>query len=190
MWFSFSPPNLFLQVIACIFRLIESRFRGTLRGFRWWISKTSIRRRRKARPRHLQHLGHQIQGGSILVRVSLIIPLSMLNCSVPRLIGLTQLKKINSEVWLPFQIHGLAAFLPSNLGHINYKTSLLHLQAKTTASFAHWFWLRGHVGHLVWLVSPTSLQKKNCWRWCSLFLQSRFPSFHIDPWAYHTKTKL
>ena len=39
--------------------------------------------------------------------------------------------EVTSNIWgTKFKIHGLARFLPSNLGQVNYRTSLLHLQPR------------------------------------------------------------
>ncbi|XP_030850649.1 tubby-related protein 4 isoform X3 [Strongylocentrotus purpuratus] len=41
------------------------------------------------------------------------------------------LVEVTSNIWgTKFKIHGLAEFLPANLGQINYRTSLLHLQPR------------------------------------------------------------
>lgn len=41
------------------------------------------------------------------------------------------LVEVTSNIWgTKFKIHGLAPFLPANLGQINYRTSLLHLQPR------------------------------------------------------------
>ncbi|XP_071492040.1 tubby-related protein 4-like [Diadema antillarum] len=43
----------------------------------------------------------------------------------------TPLVEVTSNIWgTKFKIHGLAPFLPVNLGQINYRTSLLHLQPR------------------------------------------------------------
>lgn len=42
-----------------------------------------------------------------------------------------KLVEVNSNIWgTKFKIHGIAKNLPANLGHISYKTSLLHLQPR------------------------------------------------------------
>ncbi|XP_033635122.1 tubby-related protein 4-like [Asterias rubens] len=42
-----------------------------------------------------------------------------------------RLVEVTSNIWgTKFKIHGLARFLPSNLGQVNYRTSLLHLQPR------------------------------------------------------------
>ena len=42
-----------------------------------------------------------------------------------------RLVEVTSNLWgTKFKIHGLAPFLPEDLGHILYKTSLLHLQPR------------------------------------------------------------
>ncbi|XP_059488666.1 tubby-related protein 4 isoform X2 [Neocloeon triangulifer] len=42
-----------------------------------------------------------------------------------------RLVQVTSNIWgTKFKIHGLASSLPENLGHITYKTSLLHLQPR------------------------------------------------------------
>ncbi|XP_038076860.1 tubby-related protein 4-like [Patiria miniata] len=42
-----------------------------------------------------------------------------------------RLVEVTSNIWgTKFKIHGLAHFLPSNLGQVNYRTSLLHLQPR------------------------------------------------------------
>ena len=42
-----------------------------------------------------------------------------------------RLVEVTSNIWgTKFKIHGLAPFLPTNLGQVNYRTSLLHLQPR------------------------------------------------------------
>ncbi|XP_071957096.1 tubby-related protein 4-like [Antedon mediterranea] len=42
-----------------------------------------------------------------------------------------KLVAVTSNIWgTKFKIHGLASFLPANMGQVNYKTSLLHLQPR------------------------------------------------------------
>ena len=39
--------------------------------------------------------------------------------------------EVTSNIWgTKFKLHGVASFLPEDVGHVLYKTSLLHLQPR------------------------------------------------------------